>query len=91
MPHFSWRDIAYDIKDYVDHATFVSGKLPKVEIPLDKMKLVKEPFEKVDIDIIGPLSLTQKRTKYILSMHGRLRNLLTRSYSTPKHIYGTIC
>ena len=30
--------------------------------------IVKEPFDKVGIDIIGPLPLTKKRNKYILSL-----------------------
>ena len=40
----------------------------KPKIPLGKMEVITKPFEKVAIDIVGPLPETNKGNSYILTL-----------------------
>ena len=48
-----------------------------VKVPMVKTPIIREPFSKIAIDIVGPLSRTKKGNKYILTVmmkvHGTQR------------------
>lgn len=71
MQHFTWKGVTVDIKNYVRSCDTCQRKLPKgftPNVPLEPMELVEEPFEKIAIDIIGPLPVTPNKNRYILAV-----------------------
>ncbi|XP_062570645.1 uncharacterized protein LOC134232676 [Saccostrea cucullata] len=69
---FYWPGIQGDIKRYcqscdVCQRTFPKGKVTKV--PLEKMPLIDTPFERVAVDLVGPMApVTEKGNRYILTV-----------------------
>ncbi|XP_076456339.1 uncharacterized protein LOC143290708 [Babylonia areolata] len=72
FPHFYWPGMCADIRRYVQSCvrcqkTVAKGRIPKV--PLVKMPLVSEPFDRVAVDIIGPISPpSESGNRYVLTM-----------------------
>lgn len=70
--HFYWPGISADIKDYCKSCDrcqrmSVKGKVPPV--PLVKMPIMTEPFSRVAIDLVGPLSPSSSEGhRYILTL-----------------------
>ena len=69
LSEFTWPNVTKDITSYVKscHICQKKSKRP-TKIPLGKMEPISTPFQKVAIDIIGPLPTTKKGNSYILSM-----------------------
>ena len=69
---FSWPGIQGDVKRYcqscdVCQRTFPKGRVTKV--PLEKMPLIDTPFERIAVDLVGPISpVTDKGNRYILTV-----------------------
>ena len=69
MSRFTWPGVTKDIANYIKSCEiFQKHAKRKPKLPLGKMEMVKTPFEKVAIDIIGPLSETNKKNNYILTL-----------------------
>ncbi|XP_040065085.1 uncharacterized protein LOC120838976 [Ixodes scapularis] len=72
LEEFFWPGVGADVKRFVKSCdrcqrTTPKGKVPKM--PLGSMPLIETPFQRVAIDIVGPISPTTKRgNKYILTM-----------------------
>ena len=69
LNRFTWPGVTKDIANYVKSREICqkhAKKKPK--IPLGKMEVIKKPFEKVVIDIVGPLPETNKGNSYILTL-----------------------
>ncbi|XP_062601794.1 uncharacterized protein LOC134263457 [Saccostrea cucullata] len=72
MSNFYWPGIQGDVTRYcqscdICQRTFPKGKVTKV--PLEKMPLIDTPFERVAVDLVGPLSpITDKGNRYILTV-----------------------
>ncbi|XP_076472305.1 uncharacterized protein LOC143301798 [Babylonia areolata] len=72
FPHFYWPGMCADIRGYVQSCercqkTVAKGRVPKV--PLVKMPLISEPFDRVAVDIIGPISPpSENGNRYVLTM-----------------------
>ncbi|XP_076449507.1 uncharacterized protein LOC143285940 [Babylonia areolata] len=72
FPHFYWPGMCADIRRYVQSCercqkTVAKGKIPRV--PLMKMPLISEPFDRVAVDIIGPISPpSESGNRYVLTM-----------------------
>ena len=65
ISRFKWPGVTKDISNYVKSCEICqkhAKKKPK--LPLGKMEMVTKPFEKVAMDIIGPLSETHKNNNY---------------------------
>jgi hypothetical protein len=45
-----------------------TSKRDNVKVPMVKTTIIREPFSKIAIDIVGPLSRTKKGNKYILTV-----------------------
>lgn len=69
---FYWPGVQEDIKRYVRSCDTCQRMYPKSKVgkaPLGKMPLIDTPFERVAVDIIGPLKPVSNRgNKYILTM-----------------------
>lgn len=69
---FYWPGIQGDVKRYCQSCdlcqrTFPKGKVTK--IPLEKMPLIDTPFERIAVDLVGPISpVTEKGNRYILTV-----------------------
>ncbi|XP_076438810.1 uncharacterized protein LOC143277793 [Babylonia areolata] len=72
FPHFYWPGMCADIRRFVRSCdrcqkTVAKGRVPKV--PLVKMPLISEPFSRVAVDIVGPISSSSESgNRYILTM-----------------------
>ena len=69
---FYWPGIQRDVMRFckscdVCHKTVQKGSVPKV--PLQKMPLIEKPFQRVAIDLVGPISpLSEDGHRYILTL-----------------------
>ena len=69
LNRLTWPGVTKDIANYVKSCEICqkhAKKKPK--IPLGKMEVITKPFEKVAIDIVGPLPETNKGNSYILTL-----------------------
>ena len=73
--NFYWRDMRKDIRDFVRQCEICKvNKLVRIKTRLP-MKITDSPseaFEKIQIDIVGPLPLTEQGNKYILTIQDNL-------------------
>ena len=67
---FYWPGFHKDIQDFCKScATCAKNKLvPRPRMPLQPIEIKPVPFHMVGIDIIGPLKLTRRGNRYILSV-----------------------
>ena len=66
---FSWPKMYVDINRFVkscDICQRITNKLPR--IPIQSSDIVDRPFDKVAIDIVGPMQMSRSRNRYILTM-----------------------
>ena len=69
---FWWPGVSADTRHFVQtcdvcQKVFPKGRVP--DIPLSQMPLIDEPFRRVAIDIVGPLSpLSEEKHRYILTI-----------------------
>jgi hypothetical protein len=72
---FRWRNMKSDVKDYVKNCTSCQkNKLTNrhVKQPLAITSTSSRPFEKIFLDIVGPLTTTLSGNTYILTMQDDL-------------------
>jgi hypothetical protein len=50
------------------HCSHNKMQIDNVKVPMVKTPIIREPFSKIAIDIVGPLSRTKKGNKYILTV-----------------------
>lgn len=72
LTDFYWPGLREDVKNHVNscHTCQVAGK-PNQTIPpypLHPIAVPSEPFQKIVIDIVGPLPKTKKGNQYILTI-----------------------
>ncbi|KAK7092164.1 hypothetical protein V1264_009758 [Littorina saxatilis] len=66
---FYWPGMGGDIRRYVQSCDACQRALPKGRIPkahLGKMPLMDEPFRRIAVDIVGPLTVSERKNRYIL-------------------------
>lgn len=72
LEEFFWPGIGADVKRFVKSCDRCQRTTPKgkvAKMTLGSMPLIETPFQRVAIDIVGPISPTTKRgNKYILTM-----------------------
>jgi len=72
IAHFYWPGVHGDVVRYcrscdICQRTVAKGRVAKV--PLGKMPLIGEPFQRVAVDLIGPIEpMTDRKNRYILTM-----------------------
>ena len=66
---FTWPRMYTDITDYVKSCHICQIKSnAEPPIPLEKMEVIGTPWKKCAFDIAGPLPLTDKKNRYILTV-----------------------
>ena len=70
-PNFHWPGVACDVQRYVQSCdicqrTILKGK--NVKVPLGDMPIIGTAFEKVAIDLVGPLVMSDRKHRWILTM-----------------------
>jgi len=68
-PHFFWSGMTADIKRFCQSCDRCQRTIPRgrvAHVPLGQVPIVSEPFQRVAVDIIGPLSKTTSGKRYIL-------------------------
>ena len=72
LNHFFWPNMRKDVSDFVKscHTCQLVGKpnQPIPNYPLQPIQVPSEPFEKIIVDIVGPLPRTKKGNEYILTI-----------------------
>ena len=82
IAHFYWPGVHGDVTRYcrscdICQRTIAKGRNTKV--PLNKMPLIERPFQRVAVDLIGPIApMTERNNRYILTMV---------DYATPKQLH----
>ncbi|XP_063971781.1 uncharacterized protein LOC135159725 [Lytechinus pictus] len=72
LTNFFWPGISSDVTRYVRSCdvcqrTLAKGRVTKV--PLGKMPLIEVPFERIAVDIVGPIHpMTDNKNRYILTV-----------------------
>ena len=69
--HYYWPGMTDDVRRYVKSCPECQRVAPKhwtAPVVLGEMPIMNSPFERVAIDIVGPLPRTRKRNMYILTM-----------------------
>ena len=70
--HFYWPGMSGDIKRYCQSCDICQKMSPKGRnkpVPLEKMPIIRTPFERIAIDIVGPLSPpTSGGHRYMLTL-----------------------
>ena len=71
-PHFYWPGMVEDVSRYCKSCDICQRTIPKgylQKAKLEKMSIITTPFQRVAVDIVGPLKPTTKgRKKYILTL-----------------------
>ena len=71
LQHFFWPGVMLAIKEFCRtcHVCQLMGKAGKnSKAPLVLTLIVEQPFSRISIDIVGPLAVTSKNNKYILTV-----------------------
>ena len=66
---FTWPGIMADIANYVkscDICQRICNKLPR--LPIEQADMITTPFDKIAIDIVGPMPITDNKYRYILTV-----------------------
>ena len=72
LAEFWWPGIGADIKRYCQSCDICQRTIPKgrvTKVPLGEMPLMEAPFERVGVDLVGPIApMTERGHRYILVM-----------------------
>ena len=70
LSYFFWKGLKRDVADYVRgcHVCQVCERQTPVRAPLQPIPVVGEPFEKVVVDVVGPLPRTSAGNEYLLTL-----------------------
>ena len=72
---FEWTNMSKDIKQFVKNCKSCQlNKLTrkKTKVPMEITTTSNKPFEKIFMDIVGPLTMTENGNKYILTIQDDL-------------------
>ncbi len=67
--HFTWPNMKKDITDYIDacNTCKLNNRGGGTKLPLCEPQVITERFEKLAIDVVGPLPTTKRHYRYILT------------------------
>ena len=72
VSQFCWPGVHADVKRYCQSCDICQRTTPKgitTKVPLGKMPLIESPFQRVAVDLVGPIApVTDKGNRYILTM-----------------------
>src|SRR5699024_4210569 len=72
--HYQWRKMYKDIKKYIQNCELCQKNKcsKKTKLPMSLTTTSSKPFEKIFLDIVGPLNETEKKNKYLLTFQDDL-------------------
>ncbi len=67
--HFTWPSLKKDITDYIDacNTCKLNNRGGGTKLPLCEPQVITERFEKLAVDVVGPLPTTKRHYRYILT------------------------
>ena len=67
---YYWPSLAKDVEDYISKCVSCNQRNPvkATKAPLGTLPSSTKPFELVSIDIVGPLPVSSKGNKYLLTL-----------------------
>ena len=72
LTNFFWPGITSDVTRYCQSCDVCQRTLPKgkvTKVPLGTMPLIEVPFQRIAVDIVGPIHpMTERRNRYILTI-----------------------
>lgn len=80
---YKWKGMNRDIKNYIKNCQSCQANKTsriKYRFPMEITTTSSQPFEKLALDIVGPLPLTENGNKYVLTMQDDLTKF---SYAVP--------
>jgi hypothetical protein len=89
---YNWKGMRKDIFKYVKNCvTCQKNKTSRMKNlqPMEITTTCDKPFEKIALDIVGPLTLTENGNKYILTLQDNLTKY-SQAYAIPNHESSTI-
>ncbi|XP_071057618.1 uncharacterized protein [Onthophagus taurus] len=69
--NYWWRQLNKDVKNKIKYCNVcmrVGKSTDKVKAPMCRVPIITEPYKKVNVDIVGPLTKTEKGNRYILTL-----------------------
>ena len=69
--NFHWPGVAGDVQRYVQSCDICQRTIPKgrnVKVPLGDMPIIGTAFEKVAIYLVGPLVMSDRKHRWILTI-----------------------
>ena len=69
--HYYWPGVCEDIKRYVHSCPICQRKNTRtklVPVILGDMPIIGVPFERIALDLIGPLTMTKRKNRFILTL-----------------------
>lgn len=68
--HMFWHGLKKDVSEFIKkcHVCQVSDKKGPVKAPLQPIPIVGEPFQKIVVDVVGPLPKTKGGNEYLLTL-----------------------
>lgn len=89
---YKWPNMKSDIKKYIKSCeSCQKNKLvrKKTKLPMELTTTSSTPFEKISVDIVGPLPLTENGNRFILTLQDDLTKF-SQAYPIPNHESKTI-
>jgi len=77
--HYQWPNMKEEVEEYVrkcEKCQLNKALRPKGKAPMEITTTAKHPFERCALDIVGPLTETMSRNKYILTFQDDLSKFL---------------
>ena len=71
LAHFYWPGIFQDVANYCRNCStcqYMNKGHEKMKAPLIPMPIISTPFERVGIDIVGPMNRSRKGNRYLLTI-----------------------
>ena len=78
LDRFWWSTVNRDVMDYTKSCHTCEERMPphqRARAPLKERPIAEKPFERVEIDIKGPLSRTDKGSQFILVIQDAFSNM----------------
>jgi len=77
--HYQWPNMKGEVEEYVrkcEKCQLNKALRPKGKAPMEITTMAKHPFERCALDIVGPLTETMSRNKYILTFQDDLSKFI---------------
>ena len=88
ISNFHWLGVVADVTRFCRSCDICQKTAPKgctCKVPLGEMPLMEEPFKRVAVDLVEPISPVSRERKLVYTNSSGLCNQIPRSSRTPKN------